>query len=283
MSTRFERCAPTATKTASKPPSCALGGQILDLVRRGDAHAHRLDPVELAARARRVADGRPGSRSASSRPARRPSPGSPPRDRAGRGGRRPTDRTARHRSRAPARRCGPGAGRIAIPARARGRRGTARPSGSRPRCRDRPGCRRSRTGGSRPARGSRGTDCRRRARATPARAGPPWCARARPGCSRPPGSRHCTAATDRHRPGGAPGPDPCRECPCSRSGSGVTSCIGSLIPAPVTGQPSLLGQLARGIAVRGRPPRTGAPSRATASSPDPSSACRWSPPALFSG
>ena len=160
-------------------------------------------------RARRGAAGRPGCRTASSRPARRPRPGSPPRGRAGPGGRRPTARSARRRSRAPACRCGPVEGRTANPARARGRRGTARPSGSRRRCRGRRGCRRSRTGGSRPARGSRAADCRRRADATPARAGPPGCARARPGCSRRPGSRRCTAAAGRRRRAGARGPGRC--------------------------------------------------------------------------
>ena len=71
------------------------------------------------------------------------------------------------------------------------------------------GCRRSRTGGSRPARGSRATDCPRRAHATPARAGPPGCATARPGCSRRPGSRRCTAAAGRRRRAGARGPGRC--------------------------------------------------------------------------
>ena len=52
----------------------------------------------------------------------------------------------------------------------------------------------------------RAAGCRRPAPATPARGGPPACARARPGCSPRPGSRRCTAAAGRRRPGGAPGP-----------------------------------------------------------------------------
>ena len=47
MSTRLERCAPTATKTASKAALLALGDQVLDLVPAGHPHAHRRDPVEL--------------------------------------------------------------------------------------------------------------------------------------------------------------------------------------------------------------------------------------------
>ena len=58
----------------------------------------------------------------------------------------------------------------------------------------------SRTGDSRPGRAPPATGCRRSASATPPRSGPPARGRAKPGCSRPPGTRDCTAAADRHRP-----------------------------------------------------------------------------------
>ena len=149
-------------------------------------------------RARRAAAGRPGCRSASSRPARRRRRGSPPRGRAGPGGRRPRARSGPApitSTRLPLR----DRWRVELPALLErevaeepldrvDRDGTVEA---------RRGCRRSRTGGSRPVRGSRETDCPRRARATPARGGPPGCATARPGCSRRPGSRRCTAAAGR--------------------------------------------------------------------------------------
>ena len=129
----------------------------------GHPHAERRDPLDLRARARRGASGRPGCRSASSRPAPGPHRESRPRGRAAPGGRRPTARSGPRRSPAPACRCAPAADRTASPAPAPGRPGTARPRGSTPRCRGWRGCRRSRTGGSRPARGSRRTGCRPRA------------------------------------------------------------------------------------------------------------------------
>ena len=157
MSTRLDRCAPTATKTASNPPSRRSASRSSTRWPPVIAHAERRDPLELGARAPPGAAGRPGCRSASSRRARLPRRGSRPRGPAGPGGRRPTARSARRRSPAPACRCGRGGGgEQPTPAPGRGRRGSARPSGSRPRCRARRGCTRSRRGGSRPARGSAG-------------------------------------------------------------------------------------------------------------------------------
>ena len=206
MSTRFERCAPTATKTASKRALLALGDEVLDPVAAGHPHAHRRDPVELAGE--HVAGQPVGRDAVPHHPARLlarvPDLHLVAEPRQVVGGRQTARPGADHEH--PLAAADRREGRTAIPAPARGRPGTARPNGSRRRCRGRRGCRRSRTGGSRPARGSRGADCRRRARATPARAGPPWCARARPGCSRRPGSRRCTAAADRRREVGAPGP-----------------------------------------------------------------------------
>ena len=140
MSTRLDRCAPTATNTASKPPSRRSASRSVDPVVAGDPHAERRDPVDLRRRARRGAAGRRGSRSASSRPARRRRRGSRPRDPAAPGGRRPTARSARRRSPAPACRCAAAADRTASRAPAPDRRGTARPRGSRPRCRAWRGC-----------------------------------------------------------------------------------------------------------------------------------------------
>ena len=70
----------------------ALGLEIGDAMVAGEPHAQRRDPLDLAARARRGAAGRPGSRSASSRPARRRHRGSRPHGRAVPGDRRPRAR-----------------------------------------------------------------------------------------------------------------------------------------------------------------------------------------------
>ena len=174
MSTRLERWAPTATKTASKPPSSLLGDEVLDPVLAGHPHAQRRDPVELAVE--HVA-GQPVGRDAVAHHPAGLGAGVPDLDLVAEpgqvvGGREPA--RARRRSRAPACRCGPVEGRTASPARARGRRGSARPSGSRRRCRGRRGCRRSRTGGSRRVRGSRAADCRRRAARHACSCRPAW-------------------------------------------------------------------------------------------------------------
>ena len=169
MSTRLDRCAPTATNDGVEAALAPLGVQVLHPVAAGDPHAQRGDPVELAVEdvARhpvgrdavahhpagllaRVPDldlvAEPGQVVGGGQPAR---PGADDQHPLAGADRR--------------------AGRTTSPARARGRRGTARPSGSRPRCRGWPGCRRSRTGGSRPARGWPASGCRRPAAATPAR------------------------------------------------------------------------------------------------------------------
>ena len=164
MSTRLDRCAPTATKTASKPPSSPLGGEVLD--RWSQRHRARRAPRSGRSRrrARRAAAGRPGCRSASSRRARRRRRGSRPRGRGGPGGRRPTARSGRRRStstRLPLR----GRRRVELPALLE--REVAEEALDRV-DRDgaveaRRGCRRSRTGGSRRGRGSRAAGCPRRA------------------------------------------------------------------------------------------------------------------------
>ena len=186
-----------------------LGDEVLDPVLAGHPHAQRRDPVELAGE--HVAGQPVGRDAVPHHPARLAArvpdlhlvaePGQVV------GGRQPARPGADHEhplAAADRRRV-----EAATPAPARGRPGTARPNGSRRRCRGWRGCRRSRTGGSRPARGSRAADCPRRADATPARAGPPGCATARPGCSRRPGSRRCTAAAGRRRRAGALGPGRC--------------------------------------------------------------------------
>ena len=206
MSTRLDRCAPTATKTASKPPSLALGVEVLDPVPARDRDAQRRDPVDLAVEdvarqpvgrdavahhpARlgpRVADldlvAEPGQVVGGRQPAR---PGADDEHPLAGAGRRRVERPAvleREVAEEPLDRVD------------RDRR-----------CRGSRGCRRSRTGGSRPARGSPAAGCRRPAGARPARGGRPRRARARPGCSRRPGSRRCTAAAGRRRRGGARAP-----------------------------------------------------------------------------
>ena len=166
MSTRLERCAPTATKTASKRPSrlSAAGPRP-----GGRARSGRPAPRSGRSRrrARRAAGGRRGCRSASSRRARARVANLDLVAEPARGGRRRRGRSDRRRRPARACRCGPAAARTPSPARAPDRRGTARPRGSRRRCRARRGCRRSRTGGSRPGRGSPATGCRRPAHARP--------------------------------------------------------------------------------------------------------------------
>ena len=47
MSTRFDKCAPTATKTASNLPSSPFRDEVLDPVPAAHPHAERLDPLEL--------------------------------------------------------------------------------------------------------------------------------------------------------------------------------------------------------------------------------------------
>ena len=48
MSTRFDRCAPTATKTASKRALLPLGGEVLDAMLARHAHTHRRDARDLS-------------------------------------------------------------------------------------------------------------------------------------------------------------------------------------------------------------------------------------------
>ena len=226
MSTRLERWAPTATKTASKPPSSPLGREVLDRVPAGHPHAQRRDPVHLAAQ---DVAGHPVCRDAVAHHPAGLGAGVADLDLVAEpgqvvGGRQPARPGADDEH--PLAGARPAAGRTPIPAPTPGRPGTARPSGSTRRCRDWRGCRRSRTGGSRPARGSPGTDCRPPARATPARGDPPWCAPARPGCSRPPGSRRCTGAAGRRRPGGAHAPVRCASArgPGREAASGPVAC-----------------------------------------------------------
>ena len=81
MSTRLDRCAPTATNTASKPPSRRSAARSVDPVSAGDPSRRARRSARSRRRARRAAAGRRGCRSASSRRARRRRPGSPPRGR----------------------------------------------------------------------------------------------------------------------------------------------------------------------------------------------------------
>ena len=68
--------------------------------------------------------------------------------------------------------------------------------------------------------------------ATPARAGPPGCATARPGCSRRPGSRRCTAAAGRRRPAGAPGPGRCGSARAAGPAAASRPASGRSCPSP---------------------------------------------------
>ena len=73
------------------------------------------------------------------------------------------------------------------------------------------------------------------------------CAPARPGCSRPPGSRRCKGATGRRRPGGAHGPVRCWSArgPDRAAASGPVACR-----SYPRRRPSRLSQSPRTIAVR---------------------------------
>ncbi len=199
ISTRFDRCAPTATNTASNRPSRRSASRSVTrwslskrtpsaLIRAtsadehvarqavgGDAVAHhpaglgaRVADLDLVPQARQVVGGRQAARAGAD---------------------------DQHALSAEAR----AAARSATPARARGRRGSARPRGSRRRCRGSRGCSCSRTGGSRRGRGSLRAGCRASAGARPARARPPARARAIPGCPRPPGRPRCRAAAGRRK------------------------------------------------------------------------------------
>ena len=207
----------------------------LEVGRRGDCWSSAR-PAPRSARpprsARRAACGRRGCRSASSRPAPARHRGSRPRARAAPGGRRPRARSAR----APIT-------STRLPLRTGG--GVEQPSALERQVAeealdrvDRHGAVEVRAvavalarvvadapvdGGERIVRHQRS--------ATPARARRPARAPASPGCSRPPGRRCCTAAADRRTPGAPRAPDPTRERPCSRSGSGVISLDGPLTPA----------------------------------------------------
>ena len=114
ISTRFDRCAPTATNTASKPPSRRSASRSVTRWLPVNLDAQRPDPLDLPAE--HVA-GHPVGRDPvahHARPARRRRRGSRPRDQPRQvvGGRQPA--RARRRSPAPACRCGPAAGRTPI-------------------------------------------------------------------------------------------------------------------------------------------------------------------------
>ena len=209
MSTRLDRCAPTATNTASKPPSsrsAARSSTRWPQMKRTPSAAIRceLDLQHVA--------GQPvvrGCRSASSRPARRPRPGSRPRGPGAPGGR---PRRARSgpppmtSTRLPLRT----GRRVEHPALLQ--REVAEEPLDRV-DRDRAVEMRSVADGlarviADPPVDCGERDCRRPADATLARGARPWHGRARPGCSRRPGSRNCTAEADRRRRVGACAPVP---------------------------------------------------------------------------
>ena len=172
MSTRFERCAPTATKTASNPPSARSAARSSTRWSQTIAHAERRDAADLGVEhvARQAVGGDAVAHHAAGLGAGVADLDLVAEPREVVRGREPARAGADHEhalAAALGRRR-----RTASRARSPGRRGSARPSGSRRRCRARRGCRRSRTGGSRRARGSRASGCRRRAGARPPRAGP---------------------------------------------------------------------------------------------------------------
>ena len=206
----------------------------------------------------------PGCRSASCRRVPGWRRGSPPGDRAGRGGTRRTARWVRRLPRVPAYRCARPARRTANPVAAQGRRGTARRRGWTPRCPAARGCRRSRTGGSRPGRGWPASGCPAPVPATPPRTAPPVPRPATPGCFPRPGSRRCTAAAGRGTPAGGCGPDPRRPGPATDPATGRDRRPAdsySRLRGSVAGRPSGQGRSARvslipvapGMPARSRP------------------------------
>ena len=207
ISTRFDRCAPTATNTASKPPSRRSASRSVTRwspVNRTPSAAIRVD---LRARARRGASGRPGCRSASSR--RAPAPASRistswPRSRQVIGSREPARARADHQH----------------PLAAAHRRRIEQPPALERQIAQEPLDRVDRDRAVEVgavavalARVVADPPVDRRERivlppapARPARARPPAPARASPGCSPPPDRPHCTAGADRRTPGARPGP-----------------------------------------------------------------------------
>ena len=111
--------------------------------------------------------------------------------------------------------------------------GTAQPSASRPRCRGWRRYRRSRTGGSTPPvdRGKRIVGHERKP--GQARARPPACGQATPGCSRPPGSPPLHGGGRSTYTGRSSRTCPTRERQCRKSGNGAISGRRAVIsPAP---------------------------------------------------